>query len=400
MASPENKNTTIDFYPKENYNSFLGKKSSKKKNLSRCFKNNPLLNKFNIDSLFIYDQADFFDYFQSLNQKNLMKLSKDELLFIQNEIDFIEIKKSIAKGDKFINIPKSLIDNLNSLKKEKKPVTKLETFIIEKINNTSNRSDITCRNLAKSYIESTGKKISKSTINNVMRNKLGYKYIKTTYKNNFLQNNYGIIFCLSFIKAIYRLLKLGYELIFLDESKIEINNSHFRCWRKAHETIYFSNEGLLKLNIIMAVGKEKVYTMMMKKENTNAEIYINFLKQLNEQIKKEPEKKFVVILDNLRAHKTKEAIQYCINQKINLLFNVPYQSIFNCIELCFRLIKKHLYQNLYSSIEEIKIDIEKLVEKEQFLKSLLYNYKETLQEYIYYEECMKNLNLNLFDIKD
>ena len=396
MAQPDEKNNKINSYPKKCNNSLLGKKTTQKEKFSRCFKDNPMINKFNQDSFFIYDQADFFDYFQSLNQKNFIKLTKDEILLLNDNIEFIDLKKSNSKGDKFLNIPEKLIDSLNYLKNIPRPITDIETFIIEKINNCSRRSDITCRSLAQSYQKSTGKNISKSTINNIINKRLGYKYIKTTYKNSFLQSNTGIIFCLCFIKTISRLLKLDYELVFLDESKIELNNDHLRCWRKKNETIYFNNGGNSKLNIIMAIGKDKVYSIKMNKENTSTEIYIDFLKQLNEELKKEQKKKFVIILDNLKVHKTKEAISYCISQKMNLLFNIPYQSVFNTIELCFRVIKRHIYQNLYSSIDEMKNDIECLISKEKFLSSLLYNYKETLQEYLYYEELHRNDNLNSF----
>ena len=65
-------------------------------------------------------------------------------------------------------------------------------------------------------------------IPNIIKQKLDYKFLKTTYKNNDLKTDNGIILILIFIKLKSRILKLGFEIIFLDESKISIN-SHFKC---------------------------------------------------------------------------------------------------------------------------------------------------------------------------
>ena len=82
----------------------------------------------------------------------------------------------------------------------KKPETTIEKFIKEKINNSNNRSQITTRKLATIYYDETGRSISKSTIHNIIKNKLGYSYLKTTYKNNYLRSRNAIILCLGFIE--------------------------------------------------------------------------------------------------------------------------------------------------------------------------------------------------------
>ena len=145
----------------------------------------------------------------------------------------------------------------------------------------------------------------------------------------------------------------------------------------------------------MAIGKNKVFQMTINKENTSSIVYLNFLKELYQKLIKEKNKRYVIILDNLKLHKTKEVITYCVEKKINLVFNVPYQSAFNAIELCFRTIKKVIYSNLYDSIDDLKDKLTNLIEEESFTKSLLYNYKETLYEYFYYSENHKYDNLNL-----
>ena len=104
----------------------------------------------------------------------------------------------------------------------------------------------------------------------------------------------------------------------------------------------------------------------------------------------------VIILDNLKIHKTKDVISFCIEKKMNLIFNIPYQSPFNAIELCFRSIKKIIYSKLYNSIDELQKDIETITNDNKFNKTLLFNYKATLKEYLFFSDKYKENNLNNF----
>lgn len=374
---------------------FLKKKRKETKNYGILIKN-PKINYFNDSSHFIYDKNDSLDYFNSLNQKNQIKLNDEEILLLQKNIEEIELKKSINKGEIFVELSKDLFDSLNSFKPIKKPETQIEKYIKEKINNSNNRSQITTRKLAKIYYDETGKKISKSTIHNIIKNKLGYSYLKTTYKNNYLRSKNAIILCLCFIKIFVRLMKFNYEIIFIDESKVEAINSHLRCWRKRDETIYFGSGQKNKVNLIMAVGKNKVYKIEINQENTNSNNYLMFIKDLYCQLEKDKDKKYAIICDNLKAHKTKQVMDYFIEKKINVVFNVAYQSSFNAIELCFRAIKKITYTNIFNSIEDIKKKINDIIEAQNFNETLLYNFKETLKIYLYYEQTYKYENFNSY----
>ena len=144
----------------------------------------------------------------------------------------------------------------------------------------------------------------------------------------------------------------------------------------------------------MAITKDKVYHMELNEENTTSKNYLAFLKCLNEKLNKESEKKFVIILDNFKVHKSKDVISFCKEKKMNLIFNVPYMSAFNSIELCFRSMKKVIYSKLYHSINDLKHDIENIISKNTFNNTLLYNFKETLKEYLFFSDNNKYKNLN------
>lgn len=68
----------------------------------------------------------------------------------------------------------------------------------------------------------------------------------------------------------------------------------------------------------MAIGKSEVYQMTINKENTSSIVYLDFLKELYQKFQKEKNKRYAIILGNLRLHKTKEVISYCVKKKINL----------------------------------------------------------------------------------
>ena len=89
------------------------------------------------------------------------------------------------------------------------------------------------------YEKSSGKKIGKTTIHNILRKKLGYKFLKTASKTNRLKSRIRLLYCLYFIKCFVKCLRLDFTFIFLYESKIELTNSHLKCWKKSEEAILF-----------------------------------------------------------------------------------------------------------------------------------------------------------------
>ena len=207
---------------------------------------------------------------------------------------------------------------------------------------------------------------------------------------------YYILFV--FIKIFVRSIKLGFKPIFIDETKIEMKNNHFKIWRLRNEQIYFGNSSKEKTNMILAVGKDQIYHYKIIDDNVNTTIFIAFLDELIETLKNNNENKYILILDNLKVHKTEEVYKFLIEKNICAIFNAPYMSIFNSIELSFRSIKKIIYSNLYNSIKDVKEDVIKYLKSDDISKTLLYNYKETISQYLLYSEKNNSLNLNILKI--
>lgn len=154
---------------------------------------------------------------------------------------------------------------------------------------------------AREYFNVTGIKIGKSTINNKLRKELEFHYLRTTLKKNSTIQESGKLSNFSFIKAFTRSLKLGFIPIFLDKSKIELQNNQKKIWRLAHENLCYGNSSKDKINLLLAVGKDRVYASKIIKENTNTSIFIEFLEILFKEL---------LIMDNLSILKTDEVINF------------------------------------------------------------------------------------------
>ena len=86
MENPNNPEKNIVKYPKKNSFVFLGNKKNNPRKPSKIFDRNPKVNYFNLSSHFIYAQGDFFDYYDSLAQKNNIKLNFEELNVLKKTI--------------------------------------------------------------------------------------------------------------------------------------------------------------------------------------------------------------------------------------------------------------------------------------------------------------------------
>ena len=384
----------------ENYtekkNNFIGFKKRKRICKLDYSLNNPSISHFSFDSHFIYTDIDFIKYFHNLSNKNTIKLTKIEFSYLQDKID--EIRFLCSSPEDLIVIDKDISLKLFNYEKKADLNNGVIQFIKNKFQSSTNRCGLSCRKLASTYFNETGKSISKSTINNIIKNKLGLHYLKTTLKSNFLKTDKGNYYSFCFIKIFIKCLIKGFEMIFIDESSIRTINSKYKCWRGYKEQIYFGNQHQHKLNLILAVTKDSVLYHEMNADNTNSDIFLKFMKNINKIISDNPQKKYVIVMDNFSGHRTEELFKYYESEKINILFNVQYASHFNSIELCFRSIKRITYSKLYKNNDEIKLDVTNFLKSDGIKNTLLKNYRETLQQYLLFIQEHQQENINNYKI--
>ena len=153
-----------------------------------------------------------------------------------------------------------------------------------------------------------------------------------------------------------------------------------------------------KKNLILAIDKSSVLEYEITQENTNGIIFFNFIEKLKKKLDFASENKYVFIMDNCTSHKTEEILKYFKTNKINILFTPAYQSIFNPIELIFRGIKRMTYSKLYNNFEEVEKDVIDYLQNDKIKKTLLYNFKETMEQILNYYKLNMNQNINNYEL--
>ena len=88
----------------------------------------------------------------------------------------------------YLVLSEVLVNSINKYFKVDRNPSELEIFIEKKFNAIDDRRKLTCRNLAKLYTEETGNIIHKTYINNIIRNKLGLSYIKTSVEKSIINS--------------------------------------------------------------------------------------------------------------------------------------------------------------------------------------------------------------------
>ena len=169
------------FVPKYISKKRLSYKIKKVKRISchNKFLINPSITHFNAGSNFIYDLDSINEYFSRTSNKNLIKLNDKEIIEIKKVIQELKYEKSLDRKQEIIYIDKSLSDDLTLYFSDSKYNNNpLKEFLLDEIK-SSDRNNFSVRKLSRKYEEITGKKASKSTIHNCLRNQLGLKYLKT-----------------------------------------------------------------------------------------------------------------------------------------------------------------------------------------------------------------------------
>ena len=218
----DTKNTTKLKPTKTTSTNIITINRKRKRGHSQYIKNLDLFH-INIDSKFIIDLKNPDIYFNKISNKNCFKLKDNEYEFLcqiskKPYNDDFGFEKIV---DNFIELSDECCNQINEYFNVPTKKSDIEEFIEKKLKANDSRDKISCRKLAKAYTEETGKKISKTYINNLLRNNFKLSYLKTTVKTSKINTTNGIISSFLFIKINVKCLKLGYSLLYLDEcSKI------------------------------------------------------------------------------------------------------------------------------------------------------------------------------------
>ena len=207
--------------------------------------------------------------------------------------------------------------------------------------------------------------------------------------NKSLKEDTNIIYYMcNEIKKINNLLKQetkiikNESIISIDEMSIITNRASTTGWTLKNKECIISIPYLKpneRYSLLMATSNKKIIKYYLVKGSIKTDDFINFMDQLN---KENPNNTYLI--DNASIHINKKTINFYKNNNLHIVFNAPYQSKFNPIEMVFSLLRKKLNKKIVKSKKEIEETI-KLFKSEITEKILtnIYNHSiKLLKEYL------------------
>ena len=281
-----------------NINKTKRNKSKKRKKVNRAHKikiKNSLkyLSPICIDDniYFFYDFEKIKNYKIFTNDMNKYKLNPEEISKINQLIDEINNNKNNIFIDTIQILPKYYKD-FKKLQIIKRPINNKAKVIQEIIKENNGCINLSLRKIKNIYENKTSCKISISSISYILKYIFGYRYLRTIIKPKILSDLNFKRKSFFLIRLIYQILMHNMELIYIDESKIQLKNSNLRMWRGKKDLFNYGGIKQEKINLILAVSKNKAMHYEFNKKNTNSIIFKNFFVDMMKKLSPNEKRKF------------------------------------------------------------------------------------------------------------
>lgn len=160
------------------------------------------------------------------------------------------------------------------------------------------------------------------------------------------------------------------DIISIDETSIDTHIHAYYGWsERGYRINAIKNKGRVRYSVISAISNNKIIHNKLILGSANGEDFKEFVKDVN--IKIGNIKKYM-LMDNARIHHSKIVKEYVNTINHEIIYNVPYCSEFNPIEMVFSKVKSVLHKKNNIKKEELKKNILKAFNK--ISKSNLNNY--------------------------
>lgn len=290
------------------------------------------------------------------------KITQDLILNIYKELPNYNINgkkrktfiNNVFKGH--INSIYNWLKNVNIINvknnvheyKNKKITKTIELFVIETI---TNNPTINIKTIKIKIFEIFKIKLSKSSIYSILKhNNFTYKTTKiitnpytTIEQKEQLQNK----------KEVIKQLDVD-NIISIDETSIVLSSKSSRGWSLKGTKCIVANSGKKIINkrfsLIMAVSNKKIIDFHIVNQAASSKDYLKFMMKLK---RKDKENNKSYLMDNCQIHKSKELRKYYKDEKMHVLYNVPYHSETNPIENVFSCLKNQIHRSVNDSYENI-----------------------------------------------
>ena len=240
------------------------------------------------------------------------------------------------------------VQNNNIRYRNKKVTEPIELFIMDTIRRNP---IITVKTIKFKILELFGVELHKSTIYSVLKhNKFTYKCTKKNTNPNSIEEQR---LQLQRVKSVIDYVNID-NIVSIDETSIELSSKPSRGWSLKGTKCNIRDSGKKiikkKYSLVMAVSNSKIIDFHIKKKSIKGKDYLKFLKKLK---RRDPNGNNTYLMDNCTAHRSNDLMQYYKEQKMHVLFNVPYHSETNPIETVFSILKNTLNRTKNDTYEDI-----------------------------------------------
>lgn len=242
------------------------------------------------------------------------------------------------------------------IKKNYKLTDEICSFIKDIINDCKT---ITIKEIVTLIKLKFNKKISIQSIYKFLKiNKLTYK--RVYIKNNPIKQKRLKSLRYNFIKKI-KYTKRN-KIISIDETAIYLNCNPSHGWAKRGEKCIIIKNTKLKskrYTLLLAISNKSIVHTYICEGSINKEKYLDFIKNIIKKVGRS----YGLLMDNARIHTSKIFKNYTKDQKINVIYNIPYNPETNPIENVFGWLKNSVKRNKNSTEHDIKTSIDNYLRK-------------------------------------
>ena len=311
-----------------------------------------------------------------------MKINNYPLIFKIKVVNYYYLYKPIIKNLLHVfGICKSTLYNWLKLYTENKLAEKQKYNKISKYTNSvkeyiikyvCKKINFNCKKITMLVKTRFNINCSKSAIYSILKqNNITHKRIKikTKFSNK------------SKTRKMINILKknvnaIGKEnIISIDESSFDTHiNSHYGWSKKGSRINAIKRKQRIRYSVISAISMNKVINVTIIKGSVNSIVFIEFIKNVINKIQKNK----VLFMDNARIHHSKLFTEYIKTIKNKVLYNVPYCSEYNPIEMVFSKVKSMVHKRT-NNTELINLH-----------KNIKYGFNKIIKSNLvgYYNKCL------------
>ena len=146
--------------------------------------------------------------------------------------------------------------------------------------------------------------------------------------------------------------------------------------------------------MILAIDGESIIHHKLENVPIDSKKFIGFLKEMIEKIGENKIQNYLIIYDNAKCHISKSVKKFALENKLKILTNIPYYSVFNAIEYVFLNIKSNLYKILIRNRKELKEKVESIINDQNIKNTIKKIYLSELRLYLKEIDDQKSMDVN------